>query len=42
MLRGMNLLIASFVRALGNCLHRKVIAWSLFPLVTVKIVISLV
>ena len=32
MLPRMNLLLSSFVRALGNCLHGRVIAWSLFPL----------
>ncbi|MBV7416878.1 EI24 domain-containing protein [Comamonas sp. CMM03] len=41
MLRGMNLLIASFVRALGNCLHRKVIAWSLFPLLLMALLAAL-
>ena len=37
MLCGMNLLFASFARALGNCLHRKVIAWSLFPLLLMAV-----
>lgn len=32
MLAGMGLLLDSFWRALAYCLHRRVIAWSLFPL----------
>lgn len=32
MLVAMNLLLSSLARALGNCLHRQVIVWSLFPL----------
>jgi len=32
MLFRMNLLFASFARALANCLHRRVVAWSFFPL----------
>lgn len=37
MLQGMNLLLSSFARALGNCLHRKVIVWSLFPLLLMAV-----
>lgn len=37
MLQGMNLLLSSLARALGNCLHRRVIAWSLFPLVLMAV-----
>ncbi|MDR2324979.1 MAG: EI24 domain-containing protein [Acidovorax sp.] len=32
MLAAMNLLLTSLAQALGQCLHRKVIAWSLLPL----------
>lgn len=33
MLAGMNLLLSSFARALGHCLQRQVLLWTLFPLV---------
>lgn len=37
MLAGMSLLLDSFWRALAYCLHRRVIAWSLFPLLAMAL-----
>ena len=37
MLAGMGLLLDSFWRATAYCLHKRVIAWSLFPLLFMAI-----
>lgn len=39
MLAGMNLLLDSFWRALAYCVHKRVIAWSLFPLLLMTLMV---
>lgn len=39
MLEGMNLLLDSFWRALAYCLNKRVIAWSLFPLLVMTLMV---
>ncbi|WP_370679051.1 EI24 domain-containing protein [Comamonas sp. GB3 AK4-5] len=41
MLAGMHLLFTSLARALGHCLHRKVVAWSLLPLLLMAVLAML-